>query len=264
MLARRAELVRIPSPPEPLSIVDVVFGVVSAVVETLRNGMSSGAAPPSTSVDAFLEVTWRGWTLAARAAQAAGDAAAPLARLVADPPLVPHSLRPISMAHHAAEAWRGRRPTVVDAAVRARDATLPPIVDTLTESIDLTDLVTSRVDLGRVVTDALDQLDLTGIVLDRVDLERVAVEVLNALDLDAVARERLDLMGLAEYVVDGIDLPGIIRDSTGSMASESIRTVRLQSIDADEAVQRLVDRLLLWRRGRAVQAPDRSAGGTPE
>jgi len=30
----------------------------------------------------------------------------------------------------------------------------------------------------------------------------------------------------------------------------------MQSIDADEAVQRVVDRVLLWRKGRAVDGAD--------
>ena len=62
----------------------------------------------------------------------------------------------------------------------------------------------------------------------------------------------MDLIAIADYIVDGIDLPDIIRSSTGSMASETLRTVRLQSFDADAAAQRLVDRVLVWRRSRPV------------
>jgi hypothetical protein len=91
----------------------------------------------------------------------------------------------------------------------------------------------------------LDQLDLTDLVVQRVDLDQVAQH----LDIDAIVA-RIDLIGLAEYIVDGIDLPKIIRDSTGSVASEGVRGVRMQGIEADEALAKFIDRLLLRRRPR--------------
>jgi hypothetical protein len=51
--------------------------------------------------------------------------------------------------------------------------------------------------------------------------------------------------------VEGVDLPEIIRDSTGSMVSETVHDVRVQGIEADRAVSRLVDRLLR-RRGEQL------------
>ena len=61
--------------------------------------------------------------------------------------------------------------------------------------------------------------------------------------------EQVDLVGVAEYVVAEIDLPEIIRASTGSVASEAVRGLRMQGVDADQAVARVVDRML-FRRGR--------------
>jgi hypothetical protein len=49
---------------------------------------------------------------------------------------------------------------------------------------------------------------------------------------------RLDLAGMAREVINEIDLPEIIRVSTGSVASESVRDVRIQAIQADETVAR--------------------------
>lgn len=120
-----------------------------------------------------------------------------------------------------------------------------PVVD----RVDL-DAVVGRVDLdavvGRVDLDAiLERLDLTGIVLRRVDLDAVITAVL----------ERLDLVGLAADVIEGVDLPEIIRESTGTMASDTVRGVRMQGIAADEAVGRAVDRLLLRRSGRSPRTP---------
>ena len=50
-------------------------------------------------------------------------------------------------------------------------------------------------------------------------------------------------------------LPEIIRESTGSMASDVVRDVRMQSIDADVAIARLIDRILRRRRARRTDAP---------
>ena len=77
-------------------------------------------------------------------------------------------------------------------------------------------------------------------------------------DLDAVI-SRIDLIGIVEEVLDVIDLPAIIRDSTGSMASETVRGARMTSITADDAISRAIDRAL-FRRRRPGVGPD--AGST--
>jgi predicted RNase H-like nuclease len=102
------------------------------------------------------------------------------------------------------------------------------------------DAVAQRLDFDAI----LDRLDLTDIVLERVNLDLLVSEVLG----------RIDLVGLAEQVIDAIDLPEIIRESTGSMASDTVRGVRMQSIAGDEAISRAVDRLLL-RHGRRLEEP---------
>jgi hypothetical protein len=128
-------------------------------------------------------------------------------------------------------------------------------LDAVLDRVDL-DAVVARVDLDavldRVDIDAvLDKLDLTSVVLQRVDLDLLIEAVLS----------RVDMVGLAAEVIDGVDLPEIIRESTGSMASDTVRGARMQSIAADEAVGRAVDRFLLRRRHRSTQAP--GAPGEP-
>jgi len=66
-------------------------------------------------------------------------------------------------------------------------------------------------------------------------------------DLDAVI-ERIDIVGIIGEVLDVIDLPAIIRDSSGSMASETVRGVRMTGINADDALSRVVERALFRRR----------------
>ena len=163
-------------------------------------------------------------------------------------------------------AW-GARPfldagrTVRERVAREVDALLPVVVnaavrryvdlDGLVATVDLdavaarldVEAVIERVDLNEVaeridVEAILDRLDLTDTVLTRVDLKLVIDQVLAQMDLPV----------LVEGVLDEIDLPEIIRDSTGTMASETVRGVRMQGVTADEAVSRVVDRLLLRRR----------------
>ena len=132
-------------------------------------------------------------------------------------------------------------------------------VEAVLDRLDLTELVVSRVDLDRVargldIEAVLDRLDLTELVVSRVDLDRVA----RGLDIEAIAyrldltalAERIDLIRLAEEVVVGIDLPPLIRDSTGSVASEGIAGVRMQGMEADQAVAHFVDRVLRRRPRR--------------
>lgn len=145
----------------------------------------------------------------------------------------------------------------VDAVVRRvdLDALMSQVdVDTVLDRVDV-EAVVNRVDLdtaaGRLDLDrVLDRIDLTALILQRVDLDVLVQAVLG----------RLDLVKLAEDVIDGVDLPEIIRESTGSMASDTVRGVRMQGIVADEAVGNAVDRFLHRRGRRSTQAP---AAGTP-
>ncbi|MEU3270592.1 hypothetical protein ABZ639_07080 [Saccharomonospora sp. NPDC006951] len=50
--------------------------------------------------------------------------------------------------------------------------------------------------------------------------------------------DRLDLPGIVREVIAEIDLPEIIRTSTGSIASESVRDIRIRLVAADDAVSR--------------------------
>jgi hypothetical protein len=134
---------------------------------------------------------------------------------------------------------------------------LAGIASAALDQIDLTQLVLDRVDLERVVASVLEHLDLTAVVLDQVDLGSVVAVALKQIDLTQVVLQQVDLIGVAEYVVAGIDLPEIIRNSTGSVASEAVRGLRMQGVDADVALGRAVDRILHPRRQRRTErAPE--------
>jgi hypothetical protein len=127
------------------------------------------------------------------------------------------------------------------------------------------DLVASLV--PRIVSAALDQLDLTPLVVQRVDVDEIVRgidldAIVERIDVDAVAAtldvealvERIDLAGLAQTVINEIDLPEIIRRSTGLVASETVRGVRMQGVEADRAIAGVVDRVLRRRRPRTADA----------
>lgn len=106
------------------------------------------------------------------------------------------------------------------------------------------DEIVARIDVDRIVS----RVDLDGVVA-RIDLDAVASRV----DIEAVVR-RLDLGGIAQEVIDEIDLTEIIREAMGSMTNETVGGIRVQSMHADRAISRLVDRVL-QRRGDRDAAP---------
>lgn len=218
--------------------------------------------------------------------------ARPLVALALRPPMVSEQYQPGTWLTGLTRRGARRRAELLHDLAALLDVVVPLVVRELLRRVDLTETVRRYVDLdvlvagvdldaavSRVDVDAvareldleavIDRLDLTRIVRERVDLDGLVATVdvdaaAARLDVDAVARrldidaviDRIDLVGLAEEVIAGVDLPEIIRESTGSVASETVRGVRMQGISGDEAVTRAVDRLLL-RRGR------RTGPGTP-
>ena len=141
----------------------------------------------------------------------------------------------------------------LDAAVARVD------LDAAVARVDL-EAAVRRVDLDSVVAlvdldAAVERVDIEA-VIRRVDLDAVAATldvdaVVARADFDAVI-DKIDVIGIVEEVLEVIDLPAIIRDSTGSMASETVRGARMTSIGADDAISRAVDRALFRRRHKVV------------
>jgi hypothetical protein len=130
-------------------------------------------------------------------------------------------------------------------------------IDAIVERVDI-DAIAKRIDVDAIV----DRVDINAIA-KRIDLdaimERIDINaIVSRVDVDAIVR-RLDLVDLADEIVNGIDLPEIIRQSSGAMASDVVLDARMQSIDADVAIARLVDRIIRRRRARRTDAP-----GEPE
>jgi hypothetical protein len=161
----------------------------------------------------------------------------------------------VGVAGHSVSAMTSLiEQTVASAVETSINATLdrlvPAIADAIVERIDLTRIVLEQVDLNLIVNRALDSLDLTQLVIDRVDVNAIVAEA----DIDAVI-DRVPIIPLANYVIDEIDLPAIIRSSTGGIAGDAMKAVRVQSAGADQLVSRVADKVVFRRRKRKVEAP---------
>ncbi len=130
----------------------------------------------------------------------------------------------------------------------ALDRIVPPLVDAIISRIDLTDVVISRVDLRAVVESALDQVDLTQIVVSRVDVDRI-VRQANIEDIV----DRVPMVQIADYIIEEIDLPQIIRESTGGIAMDAFTSTRFSAARTDDFVAKVIDTVLLRRKGRDVE-----------
>jgi hypothetical protein len=190
---------------------------------------------------------------------------APVTRLLWHPPLVPARFHPATVVADLARNGSVDREELGRQVEALLDVWAPAIIAMVVERLDLTRLVEDNVDLDQIVSTvdldaavalvdldaAVERVDVAAVVR-RVDLDAIVATVdLDAavarVDLDAVI-DRIDVIGIVEEVLDVIDLPAIIRDSTGSMASETVRGARMTSITADDAISRAVDRALFRRR----------------
>jgi hypothetical protein len=143
-------------------------------------------------------------------------------------------------------------------------------LDALVERIDI-DRIVRRIDLGAIVDrvpvdDIVTRLDLDAIVarvdidgvVSRVDIQAVA----DRIDLQALV-QRLDLATISNEVIEEIDLAGIIQEAMGSMTTETVGGIRVQSMNADRAIARLVGRVLGRDAGEPADAPDRTEPREP-
>lgn len=241
---------------------------VTAVELVPRRNGSSGLVPLDAAVGAAAIAGGLVGSLTRRLA----FAARPVGEVILHPPLLPAHLHPARAVDALAD--RGRVAMVGGGADLERliAVVVPAVVSEVLDNLDLNAIVRERVDIDGIVAGVdiaqiINRLDIDAIVAT-VDIDAIAARIdidaiVDRLDIDAIVEsvdlsaivDRLNVVGIAEDVINEIDLPEIIRDSTGSMASQVVRDTRMQSIDADEAVSRLVDRLLRRRRDRATSVP---------
>lgn len=238
-----------------------------------------GAGIAATVADAGTGAVLWAWHVTRPARGFTGAAAATVANAVL-------RLTPPDVLAALTERGRSGRTELEQLAGGLLQLVIRRVVAAVVETVDLTELVRKHVDLDAIAAGldldaAAARLDLDAVAarldLDaavaRVDLDAVVRrldldDVAKLIDLDALAARidpdpvvarvdleailaRVDIVGLAREVIDAIDLPEIVRHSTGTLTSDTIRTVRREAMQADEVVAGLFDRLLRRRVQRA-------------
>ena len=240
-----------------------------------------------------------------RAAETLGRSAELLLGLAPRPELAGRPFdRAAAVAQTLDARWRDRRPRDEEAAAAFLQLLVPQVVDAVLDQVDLDELIRTRIQVDRVV-DLVDlervvaridldeiagridvdriveRLDMRAVVdrlpideiADRIDVDRVISRVdldvvAGRIDVEAIVR-RLDLAAIARDVIDEIDLQAIIRDAMGSMTTETVGGIRVQSMNADRAISRVVDRVLQRGGGRdgtsdpGPAEPDRAGRAEP-
>jgi hypothetical protein len=202
-----------------------------------RGGRPSVPEPPARLAGALLG-------LAVEATRWSTRAAPPIARRFGQVLSIASDLPPVRLAESRLEdvvqrldtSWGDGRPQREEAAAAFIKSLMTEVVDTTLDQIDLTSLALERIDMERI--------------LARVDVNELAARV----DLAAMV-ERLDLAKIAEEVIEELDVGELIRDSTGSMATETVEGIRVQGMNADLFVSRLVDRAFGRRGDDDARAP---------
>ena len=190
------------------------------VLETVPAGPD-----PDTALDVAVGLIGASLLVAAGAVRSVTGSQLLRARALWRPALVPYRLQPATLVDNLARTGARHRVVATRQAQALLDQWTPVLLEQVLTRVDLTELVLRHLDVDRVVATA---------------------------DLDA-AVARVDLVGLVEEVIAAVDLPAIIRDSTGSMASETVRGARMAGINVDEAINRTLERHL-FRRRRAPAA----------
>ena len=103
------------------------------------------------------------------------------------------------------------------------------IVNGVVRELDI-DAIVAQVDIDAL----LERIDIDAIV-QRVDIGAI----LDQVDIDAIVK-RIDLQAL----VADLGIEDIVRQSTGVLASDSVKLVRVRTMNGDVLLGRFVDRLL--------------------
>jgi hypothetical protein len=146
------------------------------------------------------------------------------------------------------DGWRARGRTEQKRFLEALDEfvrqTMPQIIDAVLDRIDVNEIL-ARVDLDRLLA----QVDLEA-AMSRIDLNELMARV----DFEAMM-ERIDIGKLTNRLLEEIDLRQIMRESTSSITSEAVDAVRVQGMNADRFIDRVVDRLLFRKTARDLAGP---------
>ena len=203
--------------------------------------MARDPSPLGVAAGAAAGLTMQLSEVAIRATTSFARTAGPMMSWITSPAVVRRGMADLrTRAEGLNDRWSQERPASEDAAASFARRLLPELTSAVLDQLDLTQIAIDHLDIDRIV----DTIDLTAIV------ERV--------DFDAVIH-RIDLARIATEVIGEIDLPELIRESTGAVTSETVRSVRMGSAQADILLGRVIDRLLFRQRasvGDQVGSPE--------
>jgi hypothetical protein len=177
--------------------------------------------------------------LSGKAVRMLGPTVRPVVRLALRPPVVPARWQAPQVTAELRTKGGRLREDLVSTGGMLLDRLVPLLLEQVLRRVDVTEVVVTRVDLDAVAAG--------------LDVDAVAAR----LDVDAVVG-RVDLAAIAMQVIEAVDLPEVIRESSGAMASDTVREARMRGIAGDQAIGRVRDRLLPHRdrhRLPAVAAP---------
>ena len=251
----------------------------AALDDARRRRERDGKDPAATIAGAGLGAAVTAAEAAAGAAKQVADTIGPAITWLVEPRFAKDAGEMAAGAARVLDGqWKASQAEMVDAATSFLGALVPEIAQGLADQVDLTALVRERVDVNAIVEDVdidriLDRVDIDA-VIDRIDIDEIVarVDVNRAADQVDVDRDRSPAPTssrsstastsptIAEEVIDEIDLPRLVRESSGIMANETVQTVRVQGMNADRLVSRVVDRVLR-REARDLLPPEHDAGG---
>ncbi len=169
---------------------NVVVGLVDVVVESLAQAVVAAyqAAEPVR-------------VPAVRAGRSVlGDAVRPVAV----------RLRPRLDALARRGAARRREAETQTAA--ALEASLPATMAAVLSRVDLTEHVTTAVDLRAVLDQAFEQIDMTGVALEHMDLDRIVRGTMARVDITGIALESIDMQRVVAATLEQVDMVALVRD----------------------------------------------------
>ena len=91
-------------------------------------------------------------------------------------------------------------------------------------------------------------------IVARIDLNPVLAKV----DVNALVGQ-MDMAAVAREALEGIDIGDIIQESTAGLAIDTMEAVRVQAMNADDLLARIVNRLLGRRGPRELSLDARRA-----
>ncbi|MEZ0284908.1 MAG: hypothetical protein ACAH79_06700 [Thermoleophilia bacterium] len=113
-----------------------------------------------------------------------------------------------------------------------------------------------------VVPAVVEHIDVNALLAE-VDVNALLAEVdVNALLAEVDVNElvgQIDVAAVAREALEGIDIGDIIQESTAGLAIDTMEAVRVQAMNADDLLARIVDRLLGRRGPRDLSLDPRRA-----